>query len=349
MIDAQFYEDQSIPDERKTQFPDDLVALACKLKKDVLQTIRHSDTKADAIRQVISYLDGHRLRLIEPLQISLLAGQSFLYHDYQGSAGGLSPTPIRRITGDIYHAALSRAIKEAEGLYTWDDETANNPAAGARPRVNLGMFATEPRFGILVLVEAHWGPSFAPFACQYAHLRELITPVRIQVIDPTGALLKKIAENPEELYRIGPEQLELLVEDRFRAMGLETMRTGHINARDGGIDILFWPKATSFPFLGAAQVKWHRAKEIKTVARDVREFGSVIQTNPLNTGILITNTSFTPDAEWVARMLRLPIRLRDSQDLRRWIKGRFVDKDEWREIPSEIVLCPGVKIEIPRN
>jgi hypothetical protein len=52
---------------------------------------------------------------------------------------------------------------------------------------------------------------------------------------------------------------------------------------------------------------------------------------------------------WVATRLGSHVKLRDSDDLRRWISGRFVDICDWREIPDEIELCPGIRVEIPRS
>ena len=43
------------------------------------------------------------------------------------------------------------------------------------------------------------------------------------------------------------------------------------------------------------------------------------------------------------------MRLRDLQDLRRWLKDDFDNEFEWREIPDRIVLAPGVEIAIPRQ
>ena len=38
---------------------------------------------------------------------------------------------------------------------------------------------------------------------------------------------------------------------------------------------------------------------------------------------------------------RLFLRLRDFEDLKRWIQGEFWSLEEWREIPNEITLAPG--------
>jgi hypothetical protein len=66
-------------------------------------------------------------------------------------------------------------------------------------------------------------------------------------------------------------------------------------------------------------------------------------------GMIVTNTSFTADAKWFANNNQTLLRLRDMQDLNRWMRNDFVNESEWREIPEEIELTPGVTIKIPRK
>lgn len=77
----------------------------------------------------------------------------------------------------------------------------------------------------------------------------------------------------------------------------------------------------------------------------MRDFAGTLEVLPVAVGVLVTNTTFTFDMS----KLGSQIRLRDQQDLRRWISGRFVDVLEWREIPTEIDLCPGVRVRIPKD
>jgi hypothetical protein len=65
-----------------------------------------------------------------------------------------------------------------------------------------------------------------------------------------------------------------------------------------------------------------------------------------NAGLLVTNTAFTPDAEWFAREHARLLRLRGFSDIGRWLELDFSDDAEWREIPREIEVCPGVVIPI---
>lgn len=190
-----------------------------------------------------------------------------------------------------------------------------------------------------------WGPA-AAFIRQERAPR-LVEPVAIQLYSAGPALTSALRADPSVLHELSPGQFEELVCDRLYAMGLEPRRVGGVNQRDGGIDVLFWPRQPgAFPFLGAAQVKHRRKPRRREGPGVVREFAGALTLHPIQVGILITNTSFTPSAEWFARQQTTPLRLRGFQDVRRWLSDSFDSDEEWREIPSSIEVCPGVEIEI---
>jgi hypothetical protein len=174
-----------------------------------------------------------------------------------------------------------------------------------------------------------------------------LEPLRIELIGIGRALSEQLRSNLDLIHVLSPEQFEEFICDRFSAMGFELKRTGPTNRKDGGIDVLFWPQQkVPFPFLGVAQLKHHRDPSRKEGASTVRDFAGAILGHPFNAGLLITNTTFSPDAKWYARERANLIRLRELQDIRRWVYGNFTDDAEWREIPSSIELCPGVVIRI---
>jgi restriction endonuclease Mrr len=182
--------------------------------------------------------------------------------------------------------------------------------------------------------------------------REAGESPRIELVqfDLTEELVRKISNNSEILQMISPDKFEDVVHNRLEAMGLSVQRIGNTNRKDGGIDFVFFPKTdTPFPFLGAVQVKHHRKNAVKTGASDVRDFVGAVAGPYFQTGLLITNTTFSPDAKWFASKHEPKVRLRDFQDLVRWFAGNFNAEAEWREIPDRIELCPGffVDLKIP--
>ena len=174
-----------------------------------------------------------------------------------------------------------------------------------------------------------------------------LTPLQVELIGIGPILSEQLAKEPSLLHRISPEQFEEFICDRLYAMGFEPKRIGKTNRKDGGVDVLFWPRLHgSFPFLGAAQIKHHYNATIKEGPATVREFAGTLAAFPFNAGLLVTNTSFSPDAKWFAHEHAKLLRLRDFSDIRRWLYNNFDDDAEWREIPASIELCPGIIIKI---
>ena len=177
------------------------------------------------------------------------------------------------------------------------------------------------------------------------------SPLVVQMAPFSDRLYEWLLEDPERLFSISDEDFERMVADRFSAMGFGVQRVGATNRKDGGIDIVAWPQTSqNFPFLVAAQVKHHRRKRTTPIL-DVRDFHGVLtaQGSHFHFGVIVTNTSFTPDAKWFATKNARLLRLRDLVDLSRWMRNDFGGEQEWREIPAEIELAPGVTIAIPKR
>ncbi len=180
-------------------------------------------------------------------------------------------------------------------------------------------------------------------------LEEPITLVRtnVYVVNITPELLKVLSTNPDEICSLTPEMFEQLICDRLQHMGFSVTRVGaHSLQKDGGIDIVACPRKTPFPFLVAIQAKHHRSSERKTGPSPVRDLLGVLQTHPFNAGVLVTNTTFTPDAIWMAKQQPMLVSLRDIYDLRRWLADNFLDESNWSEVPDELVVCPGVVVKL---
>jgi transcriptional regulator with XRE-family HTH domain len=170
----------------------------------------------------------------------------------------------------------------------------------------------------------------------------------VQVIDVSPELLRVLKENPDEFRRIQPDQFESFVANRLDRMGFNVKLTGPTTRRDGGIDIIAVPKVmTPGSFVLAAQVKHHQGEQ-KTGREAVDRLAS--WNGPFRLGMLVTNTSFTKDAVWVAAQERNRhfLRLRDFNDLKRWLRDQYGDPEDWREIPDRIELAPGIVVEIPK-
>jgi restriction endonuclease Mrr len=172
-------------------------------------------------------------------------------------------------------------------------------------------------------------------------------PPRVEVVDVTSSTLTWLREEPTRLASLTPALFEDLVLDRIGAMGLEATKVNSTFRKDGGIDIIAWPRAGALPFLLAVQVKHSRLGR-SVGPGPVRSLRGALVARPIDVGMIVTNTRFTPDAKWVAQQTPALIRLRDFDDLRLWILGQFQQERAWRELPRSIELAPGITISIPR-
>lgn len=174
-------------------------------------------------------------------------------------------------------------------------------------------------------------------------------PPRVELINITPQILHLLSMEPEQLIDVTPEFFENLICNRLDLMGYDLERVGPSTfSKDGGVDIIAWPRTQVIPYLIAVQVKHTALRNRKMGPQPVRDLLGTVQTHGFNVGLLATNTTFTPDAIWIAQQRPLLIRLRDLEDLRRWLRNDFLQEHEWRDLPKQIELCPGVIINLLR-
>jgi hypothetical protein len=171
------------------------------------------------------------------------------------------------------------------------------------------------------------------------------TPL-VTITSITPEVISRLAASPEQLLQLSPERFELLVADRLAAMGLGVQRIGRTNRSDGGIDMVAWPERNaSVPFLLAVQAKHSRLNRAVS-SGVVRDLKGVLATAPFDVGLIVTNTRFSPDAQWVAQQGSRIVRLRDFGDLLRWLRSDFASEAWHRDLPPTISLGPGLKITL---
>lgn len=138
--------------------------------------------------------------------------------------------------------------------------------------------------------------------------------------------LNALLRDADALRRMTPDQFEEFIRERLIAMGYDVDRVGTARTPDTGIDLIFRPK-TGIPILGAVQVKHHAASDRKTGREIIDRMRGVLSENAFNMGMVVTNTTFTKDAKWSAETGHM-LRLRDGQDVLRWMRNDFGDPDQ---------------------
>jgi hypothetical protein len=153
-----------------------------------------------------------------------------------------------------------------------------------------------------------------------------------------------LGRHPQSLLSLTPAEFESLVANRLEAAGCSVYQVGRTNQSDGGIDFLAWKPNGGAIF--AVQAKHHSRRELKTGPSDIRDVRGVLANHPIQLGMIITNTEFTPDAIQLAKQLPNVLELRDRNDMAKWLLNDFLDAFELRSFPDEIELAPGVRIPI---
>jgi transcriptional regulator with XRE-family HTH domain len=172
---------------------------------------------------------------------------------------------------------------------------------------------------------------------------------QVSFLDVTPQLLVLLKDNPEELHKLSPERFEHVVAERIDRMGYDVQLTGRTNRRDGGIDLIAVPKIrTVGSFLMAAQIKHHHSGH--TTGRPDVDRLLAWKDSHFRVGLLVTNTQFSQDARWLADQVsnKAFLRLRDFEDLKRWLRGQVDSEFDWRELPDVISLAPGITVEVPK-
>lgn len=175
-------------------------------------------------------------------------------------------------------------------------------------------------------------------------------PYVVELLNFTSEKVNWLLNDLNRFKKITPEDFQYLIAERLEKMNFNVQLVGEINSKDGGIDIVATPKESSFPFLLGVQVKHHKIEK-STGSSEVRDLLGTISSaqSPFHMGMIVTNTSFSPDAKWFAERNKKLLRLRDLNDLQRWLKNDFNNENDWKEIPDEIELTNGVTIQIPTN
>lgn len=172
-------------------------------------------------------------------------------------------------------------------------------------------------------------------------------PPLVQVVDITPDIVRLLAQEPDQLREMGPEFFEKLVCNRLDAMGFDVQRVGSSTFhKDGGIDIIAVPREAVFPSLIAVQAKHTSLPGRKVGPQPVRDLIGAVNLHGLNMGLLVTNTTFTPDARWVAEKQPVLTRLQDIEDLRSWLRDEFLRDSQWKYMPKELVLCSGTVVRL---
>jgi hypothetical protein len=141
--------------------------------------------------------------------------------------------------------------------------------------------------------------------------------IQIDLNEINAELIAYLAKHPEYLRQLHHRKFEELIAEIIRSKGFEVTLTP--KTRDGGKDIIALYKSPFGHQMFIVECK--RYKEDNKVGVElVRGLYGVKAAERYNQAILITTSTFTPDAKEFVKPLRFELQLKDYNDVTQWCK-----------------------------
>jgi HJR/Mrr/RecB family endonuclease len=147
---------------------------------------------------------------------------------------------------------------------------------------------------------------------------KIIDEVTPKIVIANEALLEKLKRQPESIFQLPARKFEELVAELLDDMGFEVELTKA--TRDGGKDILAYMNTGIGKFLCLVEAKKYRHD--RTVGVElVRTLYGTLCDYQANSAMLVTTSSFSPDAHAFQRKHEYQLSLRDYGTVVEWIQG----------------------------
>lgn len=132
-------------------------------------------------------------------------------------------------------------------------------------------------------------------------------------------LIPRLAANPDDLHGLTPHQFEMVVAELIHREGYG-VRLSPAGA-DGGVDVYAVRNDALGSFLMLVQCKKYAARH-RVGVDVVRSLHSVLTTTPnANSGLVVTTSTFTKNADEYRQMFGGRLALRDIGSLKSWLAG----------------------------
>lgn len=144
--------------------------------------------------------------------------------------------------------------------------------------------------------------------------KEIITGVTVL----QASLVKVVQNNPEFIYSMSSRQFEKFVAEMYESQGYRVELTKM--TRDGGKDLILYTDGPIGHNMFYVECKKHKKDHLVGVGI-VRNFYGVVEADKATAGILITSSSFTPDARSFQNQVQYRMHLVDYMDLLNHVAG----------------------------
>lgn len=149
-----------------------------------------------------------------------------------------------------------------------------------------------------------------------ANPSELIVIAKPKIISASEALVTGLKKQPGDVRNLTPRQFEELLAELLTDMGWEVELTKA--TRDGGKDILAYMNTEVGQLLCLVEAK--RYREDRKIGVDlVRTLYGTLCDYQANSAMMVTTSSFSPDAQEFQQRHQYQLSLRDYNDIVKWI------------------------------
>lgn len=145
---------------------------------------------------------------------------------------------------------------------------------------------------------------------------EIVLVAKPKIISASEALITNLKKRPEDMRNLTPRQFEQMLAELLDDMGWEVELTQA--TRDGGKDILAYMNTELGRLLCLVDAK--RYREDRTIGVGmVRTLYGTLCDYQANSAMMVTTSSFSPDAKEFQQRHQYQLTLRDYSDVVKWI------------------------------
>jgi restriction system protein len=145
----------------------------------------------------------------------------------------------------------------------------------------------------------------------------LISIAKPVIVSANEAMVEALKKHPKDIFRLSPRKYEELIAELLDDMGYEVSLTKA--TRDGGKDILASMKTECGDFLCLVEAKRYR-QERKIGVSLVRTLYGTLCDYQATSGMLVTTSTYSPDAQAFQKNHQYQLSLRDYTDVAGWIQ-----------------------------
>jgi len=138
-----------------------------------------------------------------------------------------------------------------------------------------------------------------------------------RLVDSTQLLAEHLLREPESIYALPPRRFEELIAELVKQFGWRVQLTP--TTRDGGRDIVALVPSDVGDLLCLIEAK--RYREDRTVGVGlVRQLWGTVNHEDASIGLLVTSSSFSPEARVFEKQHESRLKLRDNDDVFDWLR-----------------------------